>query len=194
MKLADALQDLVRDLREQGAAFAVVGGLAASARGEVRFTRDVDVAVAVGSDEAAEALLFGLSRRGYVVVATVEQEATSRLATARLRHRDGIVCDLAFATSGIEGEVVRSAETLEIFPDVLVPTASPAALLAMKTLSVNPQRPRDLEDIRAILAANPALREAEVTLLLEAVQTRGYARGQDLLEKWGQLRARFRGP
>ncbi len=194
MKLADALQDLVRDLREQGAAFAVVGGLAASARGEVRFTRDVDVAVAVGSDEAAEALLFGLSRGGYVVVATVEQEATSRLATARLRHRDGIVCDLAFATSGIEGEVVRGAEELELFPGLLVPTASPAALLAMKTLSASPQRPRDLEDIRAILAANPALCEAEVTLLLEAIQARGYARGQDLLEKWGQLLARFRGP
>lgn len=46
MKLADALLDVCRYLQEQGERFAVVGGIAASARGEVRFTRDVDIALA----------------------------------------------------------------------------------------------------------------------------------------------------
>src|SRR5690606_21904831 len=102
MKLAEALADLVRDLAECGAGYAVVGGLAASARGEVRFTRDVDVALAVEDDAEAERIIFQLSRRGYAVVATVEQERTDRLATARLRHRNHVICDLVFATSGIE--------------------------------------------------------------------------------------------
>ena len=97
MKLAEALRDLVTHLNEDGVEFAVVGGLAASAHGEARFTRDVDIAVSIVDDAQAEALLFGLSSRGYVVVTTVEQDAAERLATARLRHRNGVVCDLAFA-------------------------------------------------------------------------------------------------
>jgi hypothetical protein len=36
-----------------------------SVRAEVRFTRDVDIAVAVGDDAEAEALVHGLGARGY---------------------------------------------------------------------------------------------------------------------------------
>ncbi len=191
MKLAEALRDLVTHLTEDGVAFAIVGGLAASAQGEARFTRDVDIAVSVADDEQAEAVVFGLSNRGYVVVTTVEQEATGRLATARLRHCSGVSCDLVFATSGIEAEVVATATRVDVFPDLEVPTASPEALLSMKTLSATEQRPRDLEDLRAILHANPEYREAVVVELLEKIASRGYARGQMLLEKWATLKSRF---
>ena len=44
----------------------------------------------------------------------------------------------------IEREVVDSAEPLEALPSVFVPTAAAEALLAMKVLSVTPQRPQDL--------------------------------------------------
>ncbi len=191
MKLAEALRDLVTHLTEDGVEFAVVGGLAASAQGEARFTRDVDLAVSVANDEQAESVLFGLSNRGYVIVTTVEQEATKRLATARLRHGSGVVCDLAFATSGIEPEVVKTATSVDVFPDLPVPTASPEALLAMKTLSATDNRPRDLEDLRALLRANPGYEEALVVELLGKIGARGYARGQALLEKWAVMKARF---
>jgi hypothetical protein len=91
----------------------VVGGLAASARGEARFTRDIDVVIAVSSDDEAETVVFQLTQHGYRVLATVEQDATQRLATARLEHRSGIVCDLIFATCGIEREIVDGAEPLD---------------------------------------------------------------------------------
>jgi len=61
----------------------------------------------------------------------------------------------------------------------------------MKTLSATEQRPRDLEDVRAILHANPDYREAAVVELLEKIASRGYARRQHLLEKWAELRSRF---
>jgi hypothetical protein len=73
VKLAEALRDLVTHLTEEGIEFAVVGGLAASAQGEARFTRDVDLAVSVSDDEQAESILFRLSNRGYIIVTTVEQ-------------------------------------------------------------------------------------------------------------------------
>jgi hypothetical protein len=187
VKLSQALSDLIAALRAQNVSTAVVGGLAASARGEARFTRDVDVAIAVEDDAGAEAVIFSLSQAGYAVLATVEQEATGRLATARLRNVEGIVCDLIFATCGIEPEVVESAEPIELFPDLVVPTATAEALLAMKTLSASSRRARDLEDIQAIVRRNPGFDEALVKRLLSSIESRGYARGENLLEKWQGL-------
>ena len=192
MKLADALRALVERLDERNVPYAVVGGLATSARGEARFTRDVDLAVSVHDDGEAEQVLFELSRTGYTVVATVEQDATGRLATARLRAPDGVACDLVFATSGVEAEVVANAERLELFPGLFLLTASVESLLAMKTLSATPQRPRDLEDIRSMLAANPDFDERVVVELLEKIEQNGYGRGQRLLDKWRELRSTFR--
>ncbi len=191
MKLAQTLADLANRLGEVGVKFAVVGGLAASARGEARFTRDIDIVVAVSSDEEAEAIVFQLKNQGYGVLATVEQEATHRLATARLQHPSGVVCDLIFATSGIEAEIVNGAEELELFDARFVPTASAEAIVAMKVLSATDQRPRDLGDIGAILRANPDLEQDVVLRLLKAIMTRGFARGQDLVEKWGELCSRL---
>ncbi len=87
-RIDDLISRAVRDLRDQGCALALVGDLAVSARAEPRFTRDIDVALSVASDEAAESMLFGLQNRGYTLVATVEQEHVNRLATARLLPRD----------------------------------------------------------------------------------------------------------
>ena len=75
MKFAHALVRLSRNLEALAARFAVVGGLAASARGEVRFTADIDVAVVVENDAEAERYVFALKQSGYVVLATVEQES-----------------------------------------------------------------------------------------------------------------------
>ena len=64
-----------------------------SARTEPRFTRDVDVAVLVESDSAAEQLVRSLTAAGYGLSALVEQDAVGRLATVRLISPsvDGVV-------------------------------------------------------------------------------------------------------
>lgn len=191
MRLGAALVDLAGELNLVGANFAVVGGLAASARGEARFTRDIDVVVAISTDEEAEALVFRLTQRGYLVLATVEHDAMHRLATARLKHQSGVVCDLIFATCGIEREIVDGAQDLELFDANLIPTASAEAVVAMKVLSVTDQRPRDLGDIQAILRANPDLDQALVLTLLGAISSRGFARDQNLIEKWSEIRSRL---
>lgn len=191
MKLAKGLVDLSRQLSDAGVPFALVGGIAASARGEARFTRDIDVAVVVQDDAEAEKVVFLLVEQGYLVTATVEQEVTGRMATARLRNANGIVCDLIFATTGIESEIVQEAELVEVFSKVHVPTATAEALLAMKTLSATPQRPRDSGDIQAIVLANPDFDESRVLHYLNAINQRGCARGQQLEQKWMQLRTQL---
>ncbi len=69
--------------------YALVGGLAVSARAEPRTTRDVDLAISASSDDDAERLIHVLQSMGYGVVTLVEQTHTARLATARLRKAKG---------------------------------------------------------------------------------------------------------
>ncbi|MFL5365270.1 MAG: hypothetical protein ACJ781_07310, partial [Myxococcales bacterium] len=102
----DALLHAVRELRRRRKRFALVGGLAVSVRGEVRTTRDVDIAVAVAGDEELEALVTDLAGSGYRVLATVEHEERGRLATVRLVSPIGFMVDLLAASSGIEPEIV----------------------------------------------------------------------------------------
>lgn len=59
-----------------------------------------------------------------MVRATVEHDAVGRLATARLQHSSGIVCDLIFATCGVEAEIIGNAELLDLFDDLQVMTAT----------------------------------------------------------------------
>ena len=50
----ESLRLVVRDLDEAELRWALIGGLAVSARAEPRFTRDVDVCVVVPDDATAE--------------------------------------------------------------------------------------------------------------------------------------------
>ena len=108
-QLAVLLRRLAALLDGQRQAWALVGGLAVSVRTEPRFTRDLDLAAAVVDDRAAEALIHRLQADGFRALATVEQAATHRLATARLAppedQSQGLMVDLLFASSGIEAEV-----------------------------------------------------------------------------------------
>ena len=79
-----ALRRITTDLRDLGRRFALVGGLAVSARTEPRLTRDADLAVLVADDRDAEALVRDLQACGWRVVAAIEQNAAGRLATVRL--------------------------------------------------------------------------------------------------------------
>src|SRR5690349_5866572 len=83
-QLTTALREACSAMEEIGVQHALVGGLAVSTRAEPRLTRDVDLAVAVDDDAAAESLVRELVARGYGVLATVEQTGTGRLATVRL--------------------------------------------------------------------------------------------------------------
>lgn len=74
----EALAAAARALDRRGERFALVGGLAVSIHGEVRFTRDVDLAVAVADDQAAERLVYAMRAEGYEPFASVEHDERDR--------------------------------------------------------------------------------------------------------------------
>lgn len=139
MSRVDLAVELVGLLRDLGHGSALVGGLAVSARARPRYTRDVDLAVAAPSDSDSERLVRALQERGLRLLAVLEQEAVGRLATARMSHRTEPgtepSVDLLFATSGIEGEIVSTADPLEVERGMSIPVARVPHLIATKALS-----------------------------------------------------------
>src|SRR3954462_4293539 len=182
--LADTLTRIARDLVEARAGFALIGGLAVSVRTEPRFTRDADLAVAVADDAETETLIDRLRVSGYGIGTVLGQQAVGRLLTVRLLPTDRPdaqpVVDLLFASSGIEPEIVRNAEPLEVLPSVIVPVARTAHLLALKLLSRNDtERPQDVIDLRALLRVATPDDIAGARDCAAMIEARGYQRGRN---------------
>jgi Nucleotidyl transferase AbiEii toxin, Type IV TA system len=192
-RVQSALGRISADLKRVGYTHALVGGLAVAVRTEPRFTRDADLAVSVTDDDDAETLVRELQSIGYRVVAIVEQEATRRLATARLippgEHEGGVVVDLLFASSGVEREIAADAEMVEVMPGLSVPVARAGHLIALKILARDDERrPQDHVDLVALRAVADATAWDLARSSLILVTARGFDRGRDLLAALDQLR------
>jgi len=188
-RLETALAGVARDLTQAHVHFALVGGIAVSVRAEVRFTRDVDLAVSVFDDREAEQLVYALQAKGYRPVASVEHEVRQRLSTVRLLSPHGVKVDLLFASSGIEFEIVARAIPVEL-PDIgQIPIARAEELLSMKVLSMTERRLQDRIDGQRLLSCNPELDLTAVRDNLRLIRDRGFDRGEDLEAKMTSLLA-----
>lgn len=189
MTVLDAVCRVVGEVAaEKGLGWALVGGFAVSVRTEPRFTRDVDLVVAVADDSQAESFVHDLVARGHTQTMTVEQEAVGRMAQVRLVLAGGQVADLLFASSGIEAEIVAAADPLEVLPGVVVPVATVAHLIVLKLLARDDERrPQDASDLAGLASVAT---EADQRVAREAaalVQARGFARGRALDESVAAL-------
>lgn len=177
------LGDIASHLRRLGKPFALVGGMAVSLRGEVRFTRDVDLAIAAPDDTDMERVIYSLRDAGYVPIAVVEHKERKRLSTVRLGSPSGIVVDLLAASSGIEAEVVARATAISFGDIGAIPVARAEELLAMKVLSMTEQRLQDRIDAINLILLNEGLDIAAVKANLALITERGFHRDQDLFTK-----------
>jgi hypothetical protein len=205
-RLRAALIRLVTDLQAAQVKWALIGGLAVSARAEPRTTRDLDVAISVAGDPEAERIVSSFLNRGYQVESQLEQQATGRLATMRLRvpgeEAGGVIADLLFASSGIESEVVAASEFLEVMPGLFMLVARTGHLLALKVLALDlerpERRPQDLGDIRELLRVADDEEIQRARLGLDLITRRGFGRTskdgrpRDLRAEFEELQARFR--
>jgi hypothetical protein len=174
----EALRQAVGDLRSIKARWAVIGGMAVSVRAEPRFTKDVDFALAVASQEEADSVVFHLGSHGYEHQVTLAETATGQVSTVRLRHyRSTVLVDLLMGSCGIEPEIVASATRMEVVPRVMAPVACTGHLIAMKVLA---NRPHDLVDVGSLIAAATPRDLADGREAVRLIEARGFARGEDL--------------
>lgn len=179
----ESLRRLTNDATNLGLRWALIGGMAVSARVEPRFTRDIDICVLVDADADAEAVIASFFQRGYTLDSLVEHEYLERLATVRLRPpvSEGMLVDVLFASSGLEPEITREADQMQLVPGLTVPVARPAHLVVLKLLarddSTRPQDRADLASLRPILTQQD---KTEVRRLAHLVIERGFHRGRDL--------------
>jgi hypothetical protein len=151
--LLTILRHLVAWLQAGKVQGVVIGGVAASLWGRPRLTRDVDALVLLEEGRWGEFLAAGAGH-GFL------PRRADALAFARetrvllVRHGEsGIDLDLVFGSLPFEKEAVIRAKWVDL-GGVAIPLSSPEDLIIMKAVA---HRPRDLEDIAAILAAQPGL-------------------------------------
>jgi Nucleotidyl transferase AbiEii toxin, Type IV TA system len=178
-----ALGQIASELTRLKRPFAVVGGFGVSLRAEVRFTRDVDIAVQARDDGDVQGLVLELRARRYDVIALVEHDDARRLATVRLRDPSGITVNLLTASSGIETEIVERSTPVAIEGIGPVPVAQAEELLATKILSMDARRLQDRIDAVRLLEVNRDLDVPRVRDNLRLIEARGFGRKQDLTAK-----------
>jgi predicted nucleotidyltransferase len=183
-----ALRDFLA-VRPRDVKMAIVGGVAISVRTEPRFTRDLDIAVAVASDADAEQCVFTMRQLGYEVVAALEQVKQTRLSTVRLRrHGRGPLVDLLFAATGIETEIVAAAEPAEIASGIVAEVAQVGHLIAMKLVARDDKRrPQDRLDLVALSKVADDAEWARAEAAIRLIHERGFSLNRDLtaaLQEW----------
>ncbi len=169
-------------LKRVGARFAVVGGIAVSFRAEERTTKDLDLVIAVEDDAAAQRFVHEFSQLGYLIDDIFEHETANRMSTVRMISQGDhpMFVDLLFASSGIESEIIDSAEESHIFSNTNVHVATVPALIALKVLSARPGRMKDIVDLQSLFEVASQEEIAEARYLLDLITTRGYNRNKDL--------------
>ena len=135
------LRDLCRELTQRQARYVVVGGFAVRAAGYNRRTMDVDLVVAVDSDNES---------RVFSALSTLPDNAVREVQPGELqqynviRVADEILVDLMRSAGGIEfEEAAKDVVVLEV-QGVPIPFASPRLLWRMK---VGTHREKDAADL-----------------------------------------------
>jgi predicted nucleotidyltransferase len=182
------IRRIADDLNAAGTRWCLVGGLGASIYAEPRTTKDIDVVVAIDSEQAMDQLKGFLASKGYSSPSILMHTQPTRRMGWRVllaSPRCGDVpLDILSNACGIEHQITQHAVKLEVLPGVWLPVAALGHLIAMKVLSQHDvSRLQDRVDLMALLrVAQPQDIEFAKVALLEIAQA-GYSSGRNLVEE-----------
>jgi Nucleotidyl transferase of unknown function (DUF2204) len=179
--LLAALADLMQWLDAMKMPSMVIGGVAASVLGQPRLTQDIDALAIMPEADWADAMA-GAARFGIVPRIDDALAFARRSRVLLMRHvASGIDLDVTFGGLSFEQAAVANSEMHEV-GGVRVRLPRVEDLLVMKAIA---RRPKDLQDIRGLLAAHP---EADVALARKWVSEFSAAMSMsDMLEEFDKL-------
>jgi len=146
--LGEVLAALSEALGRAGARWYLFGAQAGILYGVPRLTADVDATAEFPLDRAEE-LAGLLQRAGFEVRVADLEDFVARTRVIPLTHSPtAIPVDLVLAGAGLEEEFLSRARLIDV-DGVSVPVIAPDDLIVTKLLA---GRPKDLEDVRIVLA------------------------------------------
>jgi predicted nucleotidyltransferase len=137
-------------LERHGVPYMVIGGQAVLLYGSPRLTKDIDITVGVGVDGLA--LVLNAAREaGLEVIPEDHEDFVNRTFVLPVRDVEtGIRVDVIFSYTPYESQAIERAKNVEL-SGTSVKFASLEDLVIHKVFS---GRPRDIEDVKAILIKN----------------------------------------
>jgi hypothetical protein len=128
--------------------FMVIGGQAVLLHGEPRLTQDIDITLGVAPDRVADLLTICDTLACRPLAEDPRAFARRTFVLPVMDLTTGIRVDFIFSTTPYEREAIGRAEAVTI-AGAEVPFATPEDLILHKLFA---GRPRDLEDVRGIVA------------------------------------------
>jgi hypothetical protein len=142
--LVRSVARLQQRLEAAGIPSAVIGGLAVSAWGEPRLTRDADLKVLAQRDERSRILQL---LEDFTPLHADPDEALRRNGVAFFQDPDGARIDVMLAETSFDETVIGRACLIELQPDLVVRVCSAEDLIIYKAVSLRTQDRLDIEGI-----------------------------------------------
>ena len=158
----DLLALLARELDRAGIAYMVIGGQAVQLYGEARMTQDIDITLGIGTEGLARVMNVCRACDRNIRTNTPEELVRDTMVLPAIEEKTGIRVDFVFSLTGYERQAIERGRLVEL-GGTEVRFAALEDLIILKLVA---ERPRDIEDVRVILARNPGFDRAYTELWL----------------------------
>jgi len=156
----DALQHLIEQFENKGV---IVGGIAASLLGKPRLTVDLDAVILLDIDDLPKLIKLA-SKQGMSARISDAEAFARKNRVLLLRHNSsGINIDISLGILPFESEMVERGQDIKL-SNLHVRLPTPEDLIIMKAVA---HRPKDFEDIKAVIAGHPDLDKQRIQKWLE---------------------------
>ena len=164
---------------------ALIGGIAASLQGQARATEDVDALLRL-DERTLDRFLELAIKQGFKPRIPDAVAFARRSAVILLEHEASRVgVDLTISRMPFDSDAIDRAHSIAI-DDFRLPVVAPEDLIIMKAIA---HRPQDLQDIHAVVRANPRLEVERIR-----AQVQGFAKALDMPELWKDIAGLFPSP
>ena len=165
--LEQALADLASALKATRIPWMVIGGIATIARGVRRMTTDIDAAVRGDRVDVGTLLRALATKQIKARIDNAEQFARESLVLLLRHEPTGVDFDLSLAWTDFEWDAIEHA-SMAAFGAIRAPMARPEDLIVFKVIA---GRPRDLEDVVALLVLYPKIDHARIREYVQQLAT-----------------------
>ncbi len=182
----ELLAKIARSLKKHKMPYMVIGGQAVLLYGEPRMTKDIDITLGLQSSKLDE-LLEVTKELGIAALPDKPDQFVARTGVLPSVHQpSGIRIDFIFSSSAYESHALKRANRVKI-DDTEVCFASVEDLVIHKMIA---GRPRDIEDVMALLLKNTGI---DVDYVLNWLKQFDEALARDSAQRFDEIRQRLGG-